>query len=363
MTDDDMSEEAILQRMLSKIPDTIDKREGSIIYDALAPASKELAIIYLELKYNIDLIFADTAVEEYLDRLCNQIGITRKEATPAIKQGDFYNVDEELIDVNIGRRYTCEDTYWKVIEKISTGVYQLQCETAGTIGNNSVGSLVPVDYINNLGTATLTELLVPGEDEETDEKLRERYFANSNNNAFGGNIENYKEMTKALDGVGAVKVIPIWNGGGTVKLIILNSDYDIASDVLVKKIQDTICPDESYKGIGLAPIGHKVTVTTVQQKDVNISTNIVLSSGAELETVKNLIKEAIQKYLLEIRKTWEDNNILTVRISQIEALILNVEGVLDIYNTAINGQNSNIEIEQEYIPILGTLEVLNGGAS
>ena len=50
MTDDDMSEEAILQRMLSKIPDTIDKREGSIIYDALAPASKELAIIYLELK-------------------------------------------------------------------------------------------------------------------------------------------------------------------------------------------------------------------------------------------------------------------------------------------------------------------------
>ena len=106
MTDDDMSEEAILQRMLSKIPDTIDKREGSIIYDALAPASKELAIIYLELKYNIDLIFADTAVEEYLDRLCNQIGITRKEATPAIKQGDFYNVDEELIDVNIGSRFS-----------------------------------------------------------------------------------------------------------------------------------------------------------------------------------------------------------------------------------------------------------------
>ena len=363
MNDEDMSYEAILQRMLNKIPDTIDKREGSIIYDALAPASAELAQIYLELKNNIDLIFADTAVEEYLDRLCNQIGIIRKESTPAIKQGIFYNADNELMDINMGSRFTCKDTYWKVVEKISTGTYQLQCETAGTIGNNSVGNLVPVDYINNLGIATLTEILIPGEDEESDENLRQRYFANSNNNAFGGNIENYKEITKKLDGVGAVKVIPIWNGGGTVKLIILNSDYDIASDVLVQKIQNTICPNESDKGIGLAPIGHKVTITTVQQKDINISTTIILSSGAELATVKNLIEGVIQKYLLEIRKTWEDSNILTIRISQIEALMLNVEGVLDIANTTVNGQGSNIEIEQEYIPILGTLEVLNGGAA
>ena len=105
MNDEDMSYEAILQRMLNKIPDTIDKREGSIIYDALAPASAELAQIYLELKNNIDLIFADTAVEEYLDRLCNQIGIIRKESTPAIKQGIFYNADNELMDINMGSRF------------------------------------------------------------------------------------------------------------------------------------------------------------------------------------------------------------------------------------------------------------------
>lgn len=363
MTDDDMSYEAILQRMLNKIPDTIDKREGSIIYDALAPASAELAQIYLELKNNIDLIFADTAVEEYLDRLCNQVGILRKQATPAIKQGNFYNVDGELMDINIESRFTCENTYWKVVEKISTGTYQLQCETVGTIGNNLVGNLVPIDYINSLGMATLTDILVPGEDKETDEELRERYFANSNNNAFGGNIENYKEMTKALDGVGAVKVIPVWNGGGTVKLIILNSDYSIASDVLVQKVQNTICPNETDKGIGLAPIGHKVTVRTVQQKDIDILTTITLSNGAELMTVQELIENEIQKYLLEIRKTWEDNNILTVRKSQIEALILNVPGVIDVSNTTINGQDSNIEIEKEYIPIFKTLEVANGGVS
>ena len=83
--------EAILQRMLDTIPDTIDKREGSIIYDALAPAAAELAQAYIWLSNAVDLVFVDTSVDEYLDRLCNQIGIIRKEATPAIKQGNFYN--------------------------------------------------------------------------------------------------------------------------------------------------------------------------------------------------------------------------------------------------------------------------------
>lgn len=56
--------------------------------------------------------------------------------------------------------------------KISTGIYKLECETAGLTGNNITGLLVPVDYIQNLGKATLTDLLIPGEDEENDEELR-----------------------------------------------------------------------------------------------------------------------------------------------------------------------------------------------
>ena len=92
--------ETILNRMLDKIPDTLDKREGSIIYDALAPAAAEMAQMYIVLKNNIDLVFADTAVEEYLDRLSNQVGLTRKEATKAIKQGNFYDESENLMAVS-----------------------------------------------------------------------------------------------------------------------------------------------------------------------------------------------------------------------------------------------------------------------
>lgn len=159
---EEYTDEAILQRMLSGIPNSIDKREGSIIYDALAPSANELARLHFKLINIIDLLFVDTAVGEYLDRLCGQIGIKRKQATFAIKQCSFYNAEnEELMDVEIGSRFTCGDLYWVVMEKISAGVYQIRCETAGLIGNSITGNLIPIDYIDNLGMAILADLLVP----------------------------------------------------------------------------------------------------------------------------------------------------------------------------------------------------------
>ena len=82
-----------------------------------------------------------------------------------------------------------------------------------------------------------------------------------------------------------------------------------------------------------------------------------MSSGADLDTVQELIEEALEAYLLELRESWEDSDTLVVRISQIESTILGVTGVTDIESTTINNQESNIELEEEYIPILGDVEV------
>lgn len=87
-----------------------------------------------------------------------------------------------------------------------------------------------------------------------DEELRERYFETINEKTFSGNIADYKKKTKEIAGVGAVKVVPAWNGGGTVKLMILDSNYNKASNELISRVQETICPNENSNGIGLAPI-------------------------------------------------------------------------------------------------------------
>lgn len=80
---EDITYEIILKRMLDKVPDTIDKREGSVIYDALAPAALELQIMYM-----VDVIlnesFGDTASRKYLIKRAAERGLSPYKASKAI---------------------------------------------------------------------------------------------------------------------------------------------------------------------------------------------------------------------------------------------------------------------------------------
>ena len=52
--------------------------------------------------------------------------------------------------------------------------------------------------------------------------------------------------------------------GGTVKLVIMASDYKAPTPTLLEEIQTAIDPEQNAgRGLGLAPIGHVVHVTGV----------------------------------------------------------------------------------------------------
>lgn len=342
----------IMQRMLNKVPSQIDKREGSIIYDALAPAAAEIAQMYILLKNNIDLVFADTAVDEYLDRLANQAGLTRSKATFAIKKALFYDAENNLIDINLGERFTIGELTYKAIEKMETGTYKMECEQPGMTGNNAEGEMIPINYIQNLAKAELTDILIPGEDQEDDESLRSRYYETISNQSFAGNIADYRKKTKEISGVGAVKVIPVWAGGGTVKLTILDSTYNKASTTLIKKVQEEIAPDSLDKGMGLAPIGHEVTVTTVSEKDISFSAIILYKEGFEESVIKEKIIAAIEEYFNSLKENWENEENVIIRLSKIEARILGIESIIDIQKSKLNGESNNITLGKEEIPKL-----------
>ena len=73
-----MTFEELLQGMLDRVPSDVDKRQGSVIYDALAPAAYFLAQQDFQLRNFIDLVFADTAVGEYLDRCVEAHGLSSR---------------------------------------------------------------------------------------------------------------------------------------------------------------------------------------------------------------------------------------------------------------------------------------------
>jgi len=347
--------EMILQRMLDRIPNNVDKREGSVIWDALAPAAVELKLMYIEFDYIMNESFADTASRPFLIRRCAERGITPDPATNTILRGEFAPANIDMT----GRRFNMPSTNTSYIvkEQISGGVYQVQCEALGTQGNRYLGTIIPIDHINGLQTAELTEILIPAKDEEDIESLRQKYFDSFTDKAFGGNQKDYLNKTNSIEGVGVTKVTPVWDGGGTVKLTILDAQYNRASDVLIDKVQQEIDPTQDAAGLGLAPIGHVVTVDTVTEKAVNITMEIVFAEGFSWNNISERATELIQDYLLNLRRTWAELNSLVVRLTQIETRILSITGVIDVGNTRINGVVDNLTLAAHEIPVLGGVSV------
>ena len=395
---EDKTYEAILQEKLARVASSLDKREGSIIFDALAPNSLESAMIFVALDTVLNETFADTASRDYLIMRCAERGITPLPATCAVGIGEF------SMDIPVGTRFSCDKYNWAVTEKIESLKYYLTCETAGADPNGYTGQLIPIEYVDGLTHAELVELLIPGDDEEDTEVFRQRVLDSFKSQAFGGNQADYIEKVKAMPGISAVKVHPVWNGdiapstlipdatvtawytsaiaglsepvaawltavytaalnkkltvGGTVKLVLLASNNTAPSETLIDEVQTAVDPTENAgEGLGLAPIGHVVHVTGVEPVPVSITLNLTYASGWNWEAIKSYVEAVIDGYFAELAGTWATSDHLTVRISQIESRILSEcsDMITDIADTQINGKEENLVLGADSIPVRGDI--------
>lgn len=370
----------ILTEVLSKVPDNVDKREGSIIRDALSPCCYEAAKHILYLADIIEQTYIETANGLWLDGRVIEGGITRDPATYAKKLGVFKTQLDEPCQISIGQsfstvgdtilNYTAVQVYANEDGDVVPGSYIMQCNTVGSVGNSYIGRIVPNDYIEKLASAEITTLLYPGEEEESDDSLRERFLANLMKTAFGGNIAQYRQWAKEIPGIGGVQVYPVWAGGGTVKLSIIDTDYNSCSSEFCQTILEKFDPEnsggETGLGLGIAPIGHKVTVSTPLPRTINVSGKITLLPGYKLETLLPQIKLALEEYLLSLRQAWENsddenNYSVIVYLGRINFAILNVKGVSSAYELQLNGTDTDIRLTEtsslQEIPVLGTVSL------
>lgn len=348
-----MTFDYIISEMLANISSDIDTREGSVIYDALAPIAIEQAQMYINLDVVLSETFGNTASREFLILRAFERGLSPYSATYAIWRGEFN------IAVPIGSRFSLDDLNFIVTDTISDTEFTLQCESLGSVGNKNYGTLIPIQYINGLTSASLVELLIPAQDDEDTEVFRSRYINSFSSQAFGGNIADYLEKTNSIDGVGACKVTPCWNGGGTVKLTILDAQLGSATATLIDLVQETIDPTRDASGIGIAPIGHIVTVDTADSVNISISTNITFDTGYYFDNFVGLITSAVEEYFAELRSDWADYSNLIVRIAQIETNIMAIKGIIDICDTYINGDAQNLTLSSNQIPFLLDISTLS----
>lgn len=348
--------EVILDRVLSRMPDTMDVRESSFLYNASAPIAVELQNMYLALDNIMNITFFDTSDREGKLQRCKERGIdvTQFEATRSICT---LKTTPASVEIPNGTRFNYNNVNFAVVEKIASGEYRAQSETYGTVGNVT-GVVIPVDYIDNLETAELTSIYQWGEDEADESLIDETYYASLNSQAFGGNRADYLSKVKTIAGVGGVKVYSgaEWNGGGTVKIVFTTSAFTKPDNSFVSRIQTMIDPLENQgEGYGIAPIGHTVTVAGVNETQCDVSFTLTLQSNYTWDDISENINKAIDDYFLSLNSEWEDSTNIIVRISQLETRILDVVGVIDIANTTLNGSESNLTIVGDSIVVRGNV--------
>ncbi|EHQ92087.1 baseplate J/gp47 family protein [Desulfosporosinus youngiae] len=339
---EDQTYEAILSRMLDRVPGDLDKREGSIIYDALSPAAAELAQAYADLEVNLRLFSAQTSSGAYLELRTADYGVTRKPATKAQRMGQFFGQNDSPLDVALGSRFSIEQVNYQTIQRISIGQYVLECEIAGSIGNQKAGTLLPINYINGLVRAELIDILVPGADTETDDNLRQRYLQRVRQPATSGNAAQYRQWALEVAGVGDAKVFPLWAGSGSVKLVIVDAGKQPATSILVDDVSDYI---ETVR-----PIGAAVTVVSAAAKEIGVSAVVTLAAGYAIQGVTDAFRAALGSYL-------QDTAFASTYISyaKVGTILLSTPGVLDYTNLTVNGGSVNVALADEEIPVLETV--------
>ena len=404
--------EALLASALARVSSGIDKREGSMVMNGVAPSMAELAQLYIGLDFVFTATYLATAPREYLIKRAADRNMSPYPPSAAVFRAEFN------IEVPVGTRFSCEDLNFVVTarmdtsEDTTTGLsHRVTCETAGAHANGYTGQLIPIEYVDGLETCSISAVVIPGEDEEDTEVFRQRYMDSLNAQAFGGNRADYLEKVNAIPGVGGVKVYRVWNSdlnpaklipptgtdtwisglsgvseeikawldavyaaganskltvGGTVKLVIINSSFKKPSETLVGQVQTAVDPlQNAGEGVGIAPIGHVVRVEGVGEDTINLSFDLYYQREWSWDDVSAYVTEAINGYFLELAQSWADQNeALVVRISQVESRLLGITGILDIANTKINGEAANCTLTLDHIPVLGTIEpgtiVING---
>ena len=352
--------------MLAQVPASYDKREGSMIQTALGPAAYALEEFYLTLDRVQQSAFVQTAAGESLDYLAAIAGLTRYPASPAVRLGSFN------LPVPVGSRFSTVNGAQSMNFRVTSATenptqFYLTAETAGTIGNEYVGPILPITTIPGLTSAQITDILIPGDDTESDEALRDRLITALNEKPFGGNIAAYREHILAMDGVGAVQVYPTWDGGGTVKCSVLGADFLPASEELIELVQHAIDPPPNQGlGLGLAPIGAKVTVTSPTKLEIQVEAKVTLAPGYEIGQIQPLAEAAMEEYLLGLRRDWGTpvrnttaEYALGVYLARVLAAIVGVPGVVNVTELTLNGEAEDLALIQtgqtQQVPVMGTV--------
>ena len=344
----------ILETMLASVPDSYQKTVGFPIYDILAAAAIRMSQTEEILERTKTMLDPVNLTGDDLDAyIYPRTGQVRNAATKAIGlltvTGTGTVTAGDLFESEGGVQFEATET----VTVNGTATVPIRCTQAGAAGNLPAGSItmMPVQ-IAGIVSVSNSDTTHDGYDAETDEAYYTRFLVRIQTPPTSGNVYHYLSWALEVSGVGAVQIYPLGHGDNTVDVVLVDTNGQPASEMLVKAVQDHIDPDSQGLGRGEAPIGAYCYVSAATGVSLALTLTVTAASGAVQSDVTQAVKDAVADYLKSIafKQSY-------VSYAQIAAAILAAPGVQDFADLTVNGATSNVAIADRQVAVLGEVTV------
>lgn len=344
------TQESILASVLERVGNQVSKREGTLVYDLSSAFALELAMAYANLERALRQGFAGTSAGQYLDLRAQEHGLTRKSAANARGRVKLTGAAGAVVKKGSGFATPAGIRFVTIADVVvptgsSSVAVEVEAAAAGGLGNVPAGSITQIP-VSMMGITKVTneEPTAGGYDAESDEELLARYLVKVRQPATSGNAAHYLQWATEVSGVGAAKVKEQWQGPGTVKVIIADSERKPASAALVKQTAEYL---ESVR-----PVCVDVTVVSAEQLSIRVKAAIVSAAGYTLQDIQD-------RFALELKEYLRDSafNASYISYAKIGTLLLAIPGVVDYSSLLVNGSTGNVAVAEHQVPVAGTVEL------
>lgn len=359
---DDNDPDSIHERMMENLPDDIDDTPGGFPFDFTMPSAIEKSeLIEFHLIRALMIAFPQYAWDEWLDLHGQQVHITRHEASKAtgylllegepdteIEAGTIFCVPA-VGDIPAIEYETDEDC---MINEDGTVNVAITAVEAGADANVKAGSISimdePMDEITGI---TNPNAVTGGAREETDDDYYDRIaFEYENNRTYLGNDSDYKRWAQEA-GAGDCIVDTAANSPGTVKLVLIDTNGQPASDALIKQVYDYIVSPDDRKARLLPTACAELYCVSAITVEIDYT-----CTGLEYDGTTS-IQQIVSKFETELKKIYSKAKSEGVlRYNDVRPLISSIIGVQDFDTFLINGSTSNIVFATEEYPETGICE-------
>ena len=318
----------------------IAKNEGSILDSMFSSIALAHASIYTVLDKLLNIAFIKDSYGDNLDKRVQEFGVYRKEGKESVGQALF--IGEVGQEIPSGAIISAFGNKYEVLDNQDG---RINDENGVTLYIRSTVDFTLVSPENDKVTSIRSVgALEGGVDPETDDELKERFFYLQAHKGTSGNVDDYINWALSVDGVKNVKVVPLWNGNGTVKVIVMSkNNRNVAPEVV----------EAAKKYIEVKrPIGASVTVTTPTILDISITATVEVDDNYTLDQVKEGFIQALDDYLVK--------SVKEITYTKVAGLLVSTEGVIDFSNLTINGATRNIKLVTDQVGAVGNITLTKG---